>query len=59
VAGAHALNFSRPQQLADLIGAFLRDEPLEDVCRRHPGMSILRVPDDGPQQAMSSPAPPS
>jgi pimeloyl-ACP methyl ester carboxylesterase len=59
VAGAHALNFSRPQPLADLIGAFLRDEPLEDAARRHPGTVILRVPDDGPDEAMPPSVPPS
>jgi pimeloyl-ACP methyl ester carboxylesterase len=41
VAGAHALNFSRPQQVADLIDAFLNDEPVAAVATRHPGVEVV------------------
>jgi pimeloyl-ACP methyl ester carboxylesterase len=37
IPGAHALNFSRAQPVADLIEAFLDDEPLAPVAARHGG----------------------
>jgi pimeloyl-ACP methyl ester carboxylesterase len=40
--GAHALNFSRPGPVADLIEAFLDDQPLEPVAARH-GAEVVAV----------------
>ncbi len=45
IPGAHALNFSRPQQLADLISTFLQDGSLRDAAARHPGVEILLTED--------------
>jgi pimeloyl-ACP methyl ester carboxylesterase len=46
IPGAHALNFSRAELLADLIRTFLQDGSLRDAAARHPGVEILLAADD-------------
>ena len=46
VPGAHALNFSRAEPLADLIRTFLQDGSLRDAAARHPGVEVLLAADD-------------
>jgi pimeloyl-ACP methyl ester carboxylesterase len=43
IPGAHALNYSRAEILADLIRTFLSDGSLPDAVARHPGSEILVV----------------
>jgi len=44
ISGAHALNYSRPQVLAELIEAFLDDESLAAVVARHDGAEMIEIP---------------
>jgi pimeloyl-ACP methyl ester carboxylesterase len=43
IPGAHALNYSRPDVLADLIATFLDDGSLRAAAARHPGVEVTRT----------------
>jgi pimeloyl-ACP methyl ester carboxylesterase len=44
ISGAHALNYSRPRVVADLITAFLDDTSLVAAAALHPGAEVLDIP---------------
>ncbi len=43
VEGAHALNYSRPAVVADLVEAFLAGGPLAEAAARHPGAEVVVI----------------
>ena len=51
VPGAHALNFSAPDLIAELIDAQIGARPLFDGVHAHGVAEPVRVYDDGPQSA--------
>ena len=44
MAGAHALNFSRGEPMADLIETFMADGSLQAAADRHDGLELVAVP---------------